>query len=148
MFNNKTIPDTIEKIIIIVEKIRNILQNNGLSVGRMIQSINYYGFFIENDSFKVWFGYALPWWNKVNSNISPLFMQIKPEWNREVEFNDNFNKTLKELGFILLEDFDWIKPYPIEEADGVESVIIQQILSDAKKLKSIALADNSLSSSV
>ncbi|MBI5403382.1 MAG: PD-(D/E)XK nuclease family protein [Ignavibacteriae bacterium] len=110
MLNTTEIPNTIDKLLKVVDKIKTQLQDIGFKVGRTSQSINFYGYFVENDVMKIWFGYGLLWWQECTKVISPLFIQIREDFSPVYKFDDNFISVLLKMGFFESGKNNWIKP--------------------------------------
>jgi hypothetical protein len=111
IYKNKNFANAINDLKILIEQTKDELGSMGFKTGRMSQSINYYGFMIENNNVCTWVGYGLQWWLASEEIITPLFMQIRDLFKPNPEFDDKFKKKLIELKFKDIGQEGWIKPY-------------------------------------
>lgn len=109
VLQNPELPTSLLKLFKNIENIANDVSAKGWKISRMTQSYNFYGFYIETESFKLYFGYDLPKWEDFNT---PVFLLTKESW-----FKTDKALTLSQLsenGFIHAKDHSFVLPFAIE----------------------------------
>ncbi len=122
ILKNKNTPETLQKLFDFVVRVREILNTRDYKTGRIGQSYQFYGFFIELNDINVWFGYFLTAWLSLNNEIStPFYAQIRNEWIKTTNNMDSrFEENLRKVGFKKDSELEWLKPFDVEMINDVE----------------------------
>ena len=109
ILKDENIPIALNKLFNTINDVRNHLASKEIKIGRLGQSYNYYGFSIENETLKCWFGYFLPIWDKYKT---PIFLQVREEWIKSEKAE--VMKKLKELGIKQEPEHEFVLPFSID----------------------------------
>jgi hypothetical protein len=120
ILQNPQIPSAINKLFNFIDELRNHVSANKLDVGRMTQSYNYYGFYIEAEKIRLFFGYFLPLWENFKT---PIFLHILEDWIKENN-KDNIKKILKDNFFIFEKGHHFIRPFKIDSIESWKDELI------------------------
>ncbi len=110
---NTDVPAALEKLFRRVAGMQSRLTADGYSPGRLGQSYNYYGFSVEHEALKLWFGYSLPQWGAYGT---PVLLQIREEWIKGERAP--VIEAVRRIGFVRDEKLEWVLPFKV---DGMES---------------------------
>ncbi len=110
---NTDVPAALEKLFARLSGIQARLTVAGYRAGRMGQSYNYYGFSIEHEALKLWFGYSLPQWGTYGT---PVFLQLREEWVTAVR--EPVVEAIQRSRFIKDERLEWVLPFKVDEIDS------------------------------
>jgi hypothetical protein len=105
------IPDLLQRIFKLVERVRGEIAGGNITPGRQIQSYKYWGFRFCMNNKSFWFGYMLPHWGKYET---PLFLQTRPSWDGNGTITD---EALARAGFEKGLADDFILPIRLDAGD-------------------------------
>lgn len=109
ILKDENVPIALNKLFNTIYDVKNHLVSKGFKTGRLGQSYNYYGFFIERETLSCWFGYFLPIWEKYRT---PVFLQMREDWIKEEK--SELLKKLKEIGFKKEPGHEFVLPFSID----------------------------------
>ena len=109
ILKDENVPIALSKLFNTINDVRNHLSTQGIKVGRMGQSYNYYGFLIETEALSCWFGYFLPIWDKYKT---PIFLQVRQEWIKSEKAE--VMKKLKKLDIKPEPEHEFVLPFSID----------------------------------
>lgn len=99
MLMSSEIPDELERIFRLVDRVRDALHSLGLKTGSSSSALRWCGFYIDELGWQSWFGYSLLQWSRLHS---PVVLQIvKSPDGTSVQ---QFASALTQLGFVKGED--------------------------------------------
>ncbi len=130
MLNSKLIPETLDKLFQTIDLIKGEFVNYNFEIVPYKSSQKYHGFYLRKENLKVWFGSALDWWGELDDNPTPLFMQIRDEWNPTIAFEEKLNDFLMKMNFKYHKGIQWIKPYPASLLEVDKSELVTKISDD------------------
>ena len=108
---NIEIPETLERIITTVERVRGHLTSSEIQTGRFGQAARHYGFSIKKDGYEFWFGYILGTWGEFKT---PFFVQCRNQWGEQNhQLTDD---TLEAAGFRQHELSDFVLPLSFSDS--------------------------------
>jgi len=120
ILQNPQVPSAILKLFKFIDELRNNLSARGWSVGRMSQSAYYFGFQIETEKTKLFFGYFLLLWEDFKT---PIFLQVREEYIKE-DNKDIFIKLLKDNSFIHNKEYEFIRPFKVDSIESWKDELI------------------------
>lgn len=109
ILKDENVPIALNKLFNTIYDVKNHLASKGFKTGRLGQSYNYYGFFIERETLSCWFGYFLPIWEKYRT---PIFLQMREDWIKEEK--SELLKKIKEIGFKKEPGQEFVLPFSID----------------------------------
>ena len=120
MLNTRDVPILLDKLWAGVDKIKDILSSENYSVRNTTQSRHFYGFVVERPWGTVWIGYYFQSWLNYDT---PYVMQIRSEWINENYKTSEFDTQMRNTGFILDKNLEFLYPLIVKETDLVGNVI-------------------------
>ena len=120
------IPSSLFKLFRNIATIANEITAKQWKIGRMTQSYLLYGFSIETDLARLYFGYSLPLWSEFRT---PVILQAVPS-----DFKLDKNLVvgrLTEIGFISGKNDRLYRPFRIETMNSWKKVL-SDILNNLK----------------
>ena len=110
---NTDVPAALEKLFRRVAGMQSQLTAEGYTPGRLGQSYNYYGFAIEHDALKLWFGYSLPQWGVYGT---PVLLQIREEGMKGERAP--VVEAVRRIGFVKDDKLEWVLPFKVDEMES------------------------------
>lgn len=121
MMESDLVPDLMEKLWAIVDKVKDALGSGGRSTGRTSQSRLFYGFAVHESWGDIWVGTYMTAWK---SYQSALCLQIRRDWMRAAARADTIGALLGELGFKESSELEFVFPISVpEDHDAVNAIV-------------------------
>jgi hypothetical protein len=117
------IPEMLQKIFTLVERVKGEIGGNGIETGRSSQSMRYFGFNLVKNGTSFYFGYMFDHWVKYGT---PILIQTSPQWEPNQHLNEEF---LLQSGFVKESDNEFLVPIQLQEgsADAILHDVVEQI---------------------
>jgi len=121
---NTEIPELLEKLITLVDRVKGEIGGHGFETGRSSQSIRYWGFNFQRDNTRYYFAYMLNFWGK---HRTPLFLQTSPTWDGNGHLTEDL---LIRSGFTKEAVDNFLLPVRLH--DGDENAVLTAVLSELR----------------
>lgn len=117
------IPEMLQKIFTLVDRVKGEIEGNGIEAGRSSQSVRYWGFHLSKNDTDFYFGYMFDHWVKYET---PLFLQTSPTWKANGHLTE---ELLAQAGFVKESDKEYLAPIRVQEgdADAVLLAVIERV---------------------
>lgn len=119
------IPELLQKIFDLVERVKGEIEGNGIEAGRSSQSVRYWGFSLSKNGTAFYFGYMFNYWSKYDT---PLFLQTSSTWERNHHLNDG---VLAQAEFVKESDTEYL--FPIRLNEGDEDAVLHAVVERLQK---------------
>jgi hypothetical protein len=130
------IPELLQKIFTLVNRVKGEIEGNGIEAGRSTQSVRYWGFNLFKNGRCFYFGYMFNHWIKYET---PLFLHVTPRW----EGNENLEEEhLIQSGMLKESEGEFLLPVTLQAGDETAAlgVIVGQLQPVIDRVASLEAA--------
>lgn len=137
LIKDKNIPNLLEKLYQLTNQVRNEIAQRKFQPTSISSSYQWWGFYIDLDNVKAWFGFGLNLWKMEKNFISPFGIQIQKNSIPSTFDLDKMRNDLESLNFEYDSNLYWLKRYPVTETELSAESLTNMLVSDLKQLKTL-----------
>ncbi|WKZ70878.1 MAG: PD-(D/E)XK nuclease family protein [Melioribacteraceae bacterium] len=115
LLKDQNVPELLDKFYKLISQVRDEITKRGFVATSIRSSYKWWGFYIDLNKVKVWFGFGTDLWKMSDDFISPIGIQIQKSSVSNSMAADKIRNELEPLNFNIHSQLYWIKRYPLKE---------------------------------